>query len=498
MTVHLVGAGPGDPMLLTRRGAHLLGRADVVVHDRLIDPGVLALAGPGAELIDVGKRPSSPGGDGPPHARSQAEINALLIELGQAGKTVVRLKGGDPFVFGRGGEEAEALEAAGIAWDVVPGVSSAFAVPALAGIPVTHRGRSTSVTVVTGHAGGDGDPGDAGVDWGALARSGGTLVVLMGVATRADVARRLVEGGRAPDTPVAVLEAGTTAAERRSRTTLGALGTHPVTAPAILVVGPVAALDLAPPSGPLDGRTVVVTRGSERAAGLAEALHSAGARVLAVPVLETTAPADGGAALRRAAGGAGDYEWLAFTSANAVERFVPLLGDLRSLGRTRLAAVGDATAGALAVHQLSADLVPATASAEGLVDEFPPPTPGARVLFVRAEGARPTLAAGLAAKGWPVDEVVAYRTRPAPAPPEAMVAELARADAVTFASPSAVDAYLAARDGAGRPLGVPALVACIGPVTAGAARRAGLGGVTEARRPTPASLVEALVEAAAR
>ena len=159
MTVYLVGAGPGDPMLLTRRGAHLLGRADVVVHDRLIDPGVLALAGPGAELIDVGKRPSSPGGDGPPHARSQAEINALLIELGQAGKTVVRLKGGDPFVFGRGGEEAEALEAAGIAWDVVPGVSSAFAVPALAGIPVTHRGRSTSVTVVTGHAGGDGDPG---------------------------------------------------------------------------------------------------------------------------------------------------------------------------------------------------------------------------------------------------------------------------------------------------------------------------------------------------
>ena len=494
MTVYLVGAGPGDPGLLTRRGAELLARADVVVHDRLVDPRVLALARPRAELVDVGKRPGAPGGDGPPHARGQEEINELLVELSRAGKTVVRLKGGDPFVFGRGGEEAEALQRAGIEWDVVPGVSSAFAVPALAGIPVTHRGRSTSVTVVTGH-GGD-DPG-GGVDWEVLARGGGTLVVLMGVATRADVARRLMEGGRPPDTPVAVIEGGTTAAERRTRTTLAALASERVTPPAVLVVGPVAAIDLGRSARPLDGCTVVVTRAPERAASLTAELHSAGARVLAVPVIETRGPPDGGAALREAAAAAAAYGWLVFTSATAVDRFVPLLGDLRSLAGTRLAAVGEATASALGGYRLTADFVPDPSTAEGLVREFPA-AGGGRVLFVRAEDARPTVAAGLAEKDWAVDEVVAYRTAPAPAPPEGLIAELGEADVVTFASPSALAAYLALRDAAGRALPVPPLVACIGPVTAAAARQAGLTGVVEAEHPTPASLVRALIDATRR
>ncbi len=186
MTVYLVGAGPGGPGLLTRRGEELLRSADVVVHDRLVDASVLALADPAAELIDVGKRPGEPGGP------RQEHINDLLVSHGAAGKLVVRLKGGDPFVFGRGGEEGEALDRAGVPWQVVPGVSSAFGVPATAGIPVTHRGLSTSVTVVTGHVG---DPTAAGgVDWASLARAGGTIVVLMGMAQREEIARRLVDG----------------------------------------------------------------------------------------------------------------------------------------------------------------------------------------------------------------------------------------------------------------------------------------------------------------
>jgi uroporphyrinogen III methyltransferase/synthase len=494
VTVYLVGAGPGDPGLLTQRGARLLARADVVVHDRLIDRAVLALASPGAELVDVGKRPGGPDPSVPPHARRQEEINDLLVARSRAGRMVVRLKGGDPFVFGRGGEEAEALDRAGIGWEVVPGVSSAFAVPALAGIPVTHRGRATSVTVVTGH-GGD-DPEESGVDWGALARAGGTLVVLMGVGTRAAVARRLVEGGRPPDTPVAVIERGTTAGERRSRTTLAALASVPVNPPAVLVVGAVAALDLGRTSGPLSGSTVVVTRAPGRAAPLTAALRAAGAVVLAVPVIETAEPSDGGAALAAAAAGVGAFDWVVFTSAAAVERFIPRLDDLRVLGAVRLAVVGTATAASLSSYRLRADLAPATSSAEGLVADFPPAEAGGRVLFVRAEDAGSTVAAGLRAKGWVVDEAVAYRTEPAPAPAAGLIEALAEADAVTFASPSAVAAFLGLRDAAGRPVPAPPLVACIGPVTAAAARAAGLDGVVEASDPAPESLVRALIGAA--
>ena len=250
MTVYLVGAGPGDPELITRRGASLLARADVVVHDRLVPRALLDLAPAGALLLDVGKRP---GGE-----RRQDEINALLVEHGRAGRTVVRLKGGDPFVFGRGGEEAAALAAAGIAFEIVPGVTAAFAAPAYAGIPVTQRGMATSVTVVTGRVG---EVGAGGVDWEALARAGGTLVVLMGMEHRAEIARRLMAGGRSPREPVSVVQWGTTAAQRAVRTVLADLAAAEVGAPATIVVGPVAGLDLAwfvP--GPLAGRRVVVTR----------------------------------------------------------------------------------------------------------------------------------------------------------------------------------------------------------------------------------------------
>ena len=232
MTVYLVGAGPGDPELLTRRGAALLEKADVVIHDRLIAHELLSLAPPGAEVIDVGKTPGQP--------RRQPEINDLLVEHGRTGREVVRLKGGDPFVFGRGGEEVEALQNAGIDYEVVPGVSSAFAVPAAAGIPVTHRGVSSSVTVVTGHTGDPTAPG--GVDWDALGRAGGTLVVLMGMAARSAIAAELMASGRPAATPVAVVHWGTTDRQQVVRTTLDALAGVDLPAPSIIVIGPVAAL----------------------------------------------------------------------------------------------------------------------------------------------------------------------------------------------------------------------------------------------------------------
>ena len=233
MTVALVGAGPGDPGLLTRRGAELLGAAEVVVYDRLIATELLDLAPDHAVRIDVGK--------GPGQSASQADINELLVAHGRSGRRVVRLKGGDPFVFGRGGEEAEALRTAGVDVEVVPGISSAFAAPAAAGIPVTHRTVSTSVTVVTGHAG---DPSLPGVDWDLLGRLEGTLVILMGMAARRAIADRLVAAGRSPDTPVAVVRWGTTDRQEVVRTTLAGLPDVALAAPAAIVVGAVAGLDV--------------------------------------------------------------------------------------------------------------------------------------------------------------------------------------------------------------------------------------------------------------
>jgi uroporphyrin-III C-methyltransferase len=245
VTVHLVGAGPGDPDLLTVKAVRRLALADVVVHDRLVDPAVVALAPARVERIDVGKHPGRP--------LAQETINALLVHLGRQGRDVVRLKGGDPFVFGRGGEEAVALQAAGVPFEVVPGISAAIAAPAKAGVPLTHRGSAASFTVVTGHR----RPGDEDhTDWGALARVGGTLVVLMGVAERASIARRLLAGGLDPSTPVAAVTWGTTPGQRTVRTTLVELGRAEVDAPATIVIGSVASLELdwfAPQSPGPDG-----------------------------------------------------------------------------------------------------------------------------------------------------------------------------------------------------------------------------------------------------
>jgi uroporphyrinogen III methyltransferase/synthase len=483
MAVHLVGAGPGDPGLLTRRGAELLARADVVVIDRLVDQALVDLAPAGAERIDVGK---GPGQEGP----GQDEINALLVERGRKGGTVVRLKGGDPFVLARGGEEAEALAAAGVPFEVVPGVTSAVAAPAYAGVPLTHRGLATSFTVVTGRTGGEGP------DWEALARAGGTLVVLMGVATRAAIAERLVAGGLDPATPVAAVQWGTWPDQRTWRTTLAGLGGAPVESPAVLVIGAVAGLDLRWfEDRPLLGRRVVVTRAREQAGPLVEGLRRRGAVPVEVPVVEVADPADGGAGLARVAAGLDGFDWVVLTSANGVDRLLPLLRDSRAFGDCRVACVGPVTAAALARWHVRADLVPDEAVGEALVEAFPtaPDDRSGRVLVAQAADARPVVADGLRAAGWGVEVVEAYRTVPV-TPTAAEVAEAGGADAITFTASSTVRAYL---DAAGRDA-VPPAVVCIGPVTAGTARDAGLDVTAVADPHTVDGLLDALVAVLAR
>jgi uroporphyrinogen III methyltransferase/synthase len=491
MTVYLVGAGPGDPGLLTRRGATLLAEADVVLYDRLVHHSVLALAPLSAELIDVGKRP-----DGSrPGAALQEDINRLLVEHGRRGHTVVRLKGGDPFLFGRGGEEVEALTGAGVPWEIVPGVSSAFGVPAVAGIPVTHRGLSSSVTVVTGRVD---DPAN-GVDWDALAKVDGTLVILMGMTNRADIAAALVRGGKPESTPTAVIERGTTADQVVVRTTLGRLGEIALGSPSVIVVGPVATLGVGgsprPGPAPLAGRRVVVTRSGPRGRSLVEALHRAGAEVVEVPLTEQVGPRDGGAALRAATGELDHYRWVVCTSVNAVERLMGELRDARSLGSILVAAVGPATAGALRTAGVEPDLVPAEHRAAGLVAEFPDYEPGPAgnlVLFPCAEEAPSSISTGLGAKGWEVRRVHAYRTVALPPPEGWLLDRMAHADAVTFAASSAAAAYAALKGPDGGPLPVPPLVICLGPTTAMDARTLGMTGVEEADGPSSEGIVAAL------
>jgi uroporphyrinogen III methyltransferase/synthase len=503
VTVYLVGAGPGDPGLLTRRGAELLARADVVLHDRLVSRDVLNLAPADAVVVDVGKEPDAAGED------RQKEIARLLVEHGRKAEVVVRLKGGDPFVFGRGGEEVAVLRDAGIDWEVVPGVTSAFGVPAIAGIPVTQRGMASSVTVVTGRVGDAAAPGS--VDWDALARAGGTLVVLMGVTTRGAVADELVKGGRDPRTPVAVIERGTGPAERVVRTTLGQLGSVEVDAPAVIVIGPVAALGSSshgdPRGGkgqtarPLAGRTVVATRSGSRAAGLVEALEGAGAVVVELPLTRQIDADDGGAALRDAAEAvaAGHYAWVVLTSVNAVERFVAALEDARAPVPVPVlvpvAAVGPATANALRRAGVEPDLVPPEHSARSLVGQFPDaPAAALPVLFACADIAPGTVVEGLGRKGWPVHRVTAYRTVPVATHETEVLARVALADAVVFTASSSVRAFTEVQGPDGAALVAPRHVVCIGSATARTARDAGLSGVLEAPDASTEGILAGLID----
>jgi len=482
MTVYLVGAGPGDPGLLTRRGEELLRAADVVVYDRLAPRALLDLARPDAELVDVGKAP----GDA---VMTQEEINALLVAHGAAGRAVVRLKGGDPFVFGRGGEEAEACLAAGLPFEVVPGVTSAIAALAYAGIPVTHRRVSTSFTVVTGHE----DPAKGGSDtrWDALAQAGGTLVVLMGAGRIAEIAKALIAGGREENTPVAAVRFGTRPDQRTVRATLGTIADAGVESPSAIVVGDVAALDFSWfESRPLFGRTIVVTRAREQASELRTRLEELGAAVLELPAIRIV-PID--FALPDLA----PFSWIVFTSANGVDAFfdrglASAHLDARALARTRIAAIGPGTAAALAQRGLRADLVPERFVAESLLEAFP--SGSGRVLLARAETARDVLPEGLTRKGYDVEVLAVYRTEPVP-PDPAVVARVragaAAVDAITFTSSSTVDNFC---DAIGVPLPEPhPPVVSIGPVTSGTARERGLAVSAEADPHTIDGLVDALV-----
>nr|MSZ88386.1 uroporphyrinogen-III C-methyltransferase [Actinomycetota bacterium] len=346
MTVYLVGAGPGDPGLLTLRGAEVLATADVVVYDRLSVGALLELAPEGAERISVAKSAGRA-------VMAQDDINELLVERGRTGLNVVRLKGGDPFVFARGGEEAAALEAAGLAYEVVPGISSAIAVPAYAGIPVTLRHSSTSFTVVTGHE----DPDKGGeLDWEAVARVGGTIVILMGIGRLPKIVARLLAGGLAPETPAAAVQWGTRPEQRTVRATLATLCDFELEAPSVIVIGSVAATELSWfESRPLFGKRVAVTRPRHQSSALTHRLRSAGADARSIPTIEIVDPSDGGASLRAAVADLAGYDWVILTSANGASRFCDLLRDGRDLAGVRIAAIGPGTADKLAKRHLVAD-----------------------------------------------------------------------------------------------------------------------------------------------
>ncbi|MFL5780162.1 MAG: uroporphyrinogen-III C-methyltransferase [Thermoleophilaceae bacterium] len=488
-TVYLVGAGPGDPGLMTRRALELIGAADAILYDRLVPPGALDGARPDAELRYVGKRPGEP-------SLPQDAINSALVDLAESGRTVVRLKGGDPFVFGRGGEEAQALAAAGVPYEVVPGVTAGVAAPAYAGIPVTHRDDASAVAFVTGHE----DPAkpESALDWPALAAFPGTLVLYMGIRRLPEIAAALVAAGRPSDQPAAVIARGSQPAQRTVTGTLADIADRAaaveIEPPAVTVVGDVAALrdELAWfERRPLLGRRVVVTRARAQASGLAARLAELGAEVVQAPAIriETRASAELDAALAAA----GDYALVCFTSANGARIFAAALKaagrDARAIAG-RVAAVGPATAAELERSLgVVADVVSERSIAEGLAEALADePVDGRRALVVRAAEGRDVLAAALRERGAEVDEVPVYETVPEQVPAEQRSA-LERADYVTFTSGSTVRYFLAA---AGAPRDGTRVVS-IGPITSDAARAAGLEVHVEAERHDVDGLVEALL-----
>jgi uroporphyrinogen III methyltransferase/synthase len=532
--VYLVGAGPGDPGLMTARSLELIASADAIFHDRLIPPGALSGARADAELLYVGKAstgdvPGVKDAYGPPTPGTsvpQGEINQHLIDAARAGRSVVRLKGGDPFVFGRGGEEGEALRAAGIEFEVVPGVTAGVAASAYAGIPVTHRDDASAVAFVTGHE--DPEKTETALDWEALARFPGTLVFYMGVKRLGDNAAALIAAGRDPDEPAAAVERGTMDGQRTVVATLGTLAEaverEGIGAPALIVIGPVvqrretlAWLE----RRPLHGRRVVVTRARAQASGLAANLRALGAEVVELPAIRIE-PRIESEEVRRAVEQIGEYALVCITSPNGAHLlFEALAGaglDARALSggpkqkpvgeggvgaaseplaqaATVIAAIGPGTARALAQHGIAADLVPDRFVAEALVEALESvEVEGRRVLVARAAEARHVLPDALRERGAEVHVVALYETvREQPAP-EAI--EAARsADYVTFTSSSTVHNLTEAL---GDRFPAAARIVSIGPVTSETARDAGLEVHVEAERHDIDGLIAALVSDVAR
>ena len=485
--------------MITAKGLALLRRAQVVVYDQLASAELLQEAPAEAEIIFVGKKAGV-------HALPQEDINDLLVARAKAGLTVVRLKGGDPFVFGRGGEEAEALAQAGLPFEVVPGVTSAVAVPAYAGIPVTHRRYTTLVTLVTGHE----DPAKevSTIPWEALGKNPGTLVFLMGVKNLADICGQLVEKGRDPRTPAAVIERGTSLWQRTVTGTLTDIAhlarDARIKPPAILVVGGVVELrDRLKwwETRPLWGKTVVVTRSRPQASRLVELLAAAGARCLEVPTLEI-GPPDDFAPLDQALKDLAQYQWVVFTSANGVAGFMARLlaqgRDLRALGNLKIAAIGPATAESLQAHGLKADVVPAAFKAEVLLEALSPQvTPGSKLLLARAQIAREVLPKGLVKLGVEVTVAPVYRSRlPREIPLEAEAAlKEGRVDVLTFTSSATVHKFvnLLGRERF-HALAAGSVVASIGPITSATLKEYGVAPQIEPKDYTIPTLVEAIVD----
>ncbi|MGN6215790.1 MAG: uroporphyrinogen-III C-methyltransferase [Solirubrobacterales bacterium] len=495
-TVYLVGAGPGDPGLMTARSLELIAAADAIFYDRLIPPGALSGAREDAELVYVGKEPGVP-------SVPQEEIGARLIEAARAGKSVVRLKGGDPFVFGRGGEEGEALRAAGVEFEVVPGITAGVAATAYAGIPVTHRDEASAVAFVTGHE--DPEKEESALDWEALARFPGTLVFYMGVKRLKGNAAALIAAGRNPDEPAAAIERGTWPGQRTVAATLRtlaeALEREAVKAPALIVVGPVAARrkELAwLERRPLHGRRVVVTRARAQASGLAARLRALGAEAVELPAIRIEPRIDS-AEVREAVKAMSDYSLVCLTSPNGVRLLFEALRaegcDARALAGATIAAIGPGTARALAERGIVADIVPERFVAEGLVEELDRVEVEQRcVLIARAAEARDVLPEALRERGAEVDVVVLYETvREQPDPEQVEAAQ--DADYVTFTSSSTVANLTEAL---GDRFPASARVVSIGPVTSEAARAAGLQVDVEAERHDIDGLVAALLADAAR
>ena len=495
--VYLVGAGPGDPGLITVKGLECLRQADVIVYDRLVNKNLLAHAKAGAEMIFVGKGPKG-------HAIKQGEINALLVQKAKEGNDVVRLKGGDPFVYGRGGEEAEALVEAGVPFEVVPGVTSATAVPAYAGIPVTHRGLTSSLAIITGHE----DPEKEGslLPWDKVAGMG-TIVFLMGMDNLSTIVEELIKHGRPSSSPIALIRWGATPQQQTLEGTLADIvkkadevGFAP---PVVGVVGDVVKLreklrwyD----NKPLFGKRVLVTRSRKQASALSALLAQEGAEPVELPTIEIKAIEEN-LPLREAIGHIDKYHWLIFTSVNGVEAFFKALKDtgkdVRALARVRTCAIGPATADAIKDQGLGVDLMPEDYLAEGILQAFgKKEIKGTRFLLPRAEGAREALAEGLRKLGAEVEEVSAYRAVSPRQSRDAPLKMLLRGeiDIVTFTSSSTASNLAQMLNGRLEALEKP-LIACIGPITASTVQKLGLRVDVTASKHTVPGLVKALKEA---
>ncbi len=499
--VYLLGAGPGDPGLLTLKAKQCIQEADVVIYDYLANPVFLEYASEGAEIIYVGKK----GGD---HTVSQEGINALIIQKAVNGLTVARLKGGDPFIFGRGGEEAQELISAGVLFEVVPGVTSAISVPAYAGIPLTHRDYTATVAFVTGHE--DPTKEKSNIHWDKLATAAGTLVFLMGIGNIAKIAKKLVSCGRSPQTPAAVIRRGTMNDQRTLTGTLENIAERTKKAqirpPAIIVVGDVVTLREELnwfETKPLFGKRIVVTRAREQASGFLKELASLGAECIQFPTIRVIPP-ESWKALDKAINKLSSYEWILFTSPNGVKFFVERLHfhgkDVRELKGIKIGAIGPKTAEKWYQWGITPDLIPEEYRAEAIVEAFRKmgATPG-KILLPRAAKAREVLPEDLKKMGFEVDVVPAYQTVK-PDQDTAMVAEMfreGRIDMVTFTSSSTVTNFLGMldhHDPSLRNTLTSATMACIGPITAKTAKENGLEVDLTPTEYTIDSLTDAILE----